>query len=134
MTFFKVIPTEIQVNIFLLLPSESLHECRQVCREWNNIIMDKIWNSKDGRKRLQNRLERNWGKIYGELKIKISTSYINSGYENAKVVGASEDYLIVKKYPRESRSLSIDNIITKDVWEVSMEPSLIFTRYQVHIY
>ena len=127
------LPKELLVEIFLQLPSESLHECRQVCYEWNNIIMDGIWNSKKGRKHLENKLEKNWGKIYGELKFKISTSYINSGYENPKVVGASEDYLVVKKYPREPRSLSIVNIITKDVWEVSMEPSLLFTRSQVHI-
>ena len=44
------LPPELKVKIFLYLQGGSLHSCRQVCREWNDFILENIWKSKDARK------------------------------------------------------------------------------------
>ena len=60
----KEIPPEILGEIFLMVALESLqslHSCRQVCREWNNQIRINIWGIPDYRKRMATRIQSNWG-------------------------------------------------------------------------
>ena len=46
---------------------ESLDNCRQVCRTWNNMIMNKIWENptKKWGTIIQRRIERSWEKLAG---------------------------------------------------------------------
>ena len=60
----REIPPEILSKIFLMVGLESLqslHSCRQVCREWNNQIRINIWGNPDYRKRMATRIQSNWG-------------------------------------------------------------------------
>ena len=40
---------------------ESLHNCRQVCRTWNAMIMRNIWENPSKRNIIKMRINRNWG-------------------------------------------------------------------------
>ena len=65
---------------------ESLDNCRQVCRTWNTMLMNKIWENptKQWGTIIQRRIERSWGnifpsdqkiskaKLFGKHRIKIS--------------------------------------------------------------
>ena len=39
---------------------ESLHRCRQVCRTWNDMIMENIWGSPSKRNIIKRRIDGNW--------------------------------------------------------------------------
>ncbi len=45
---------------------ESLDSCRQVCRSWNTMIMNKIWENPTKRwgTIIQRRVERSWERIF----------------------------------------------------------------------
>ena len=47
-------------NCFLLLDPAEIKACRLVCKEWNEFIMDNLWKSKPGRKKLNEKLEHRW--------------------------------------------------------------------------
>ena len=51
---------EILQNIFLHLDFQSLHTARRVCRSWNQIILDNLWNSTSGKAKLQRKLFNLW--------------------------------------------------------------------------
>ena len=40
---------------------ESLHRCRQVCKTWNEFILQDIWESQSKKKIMKERIERSWG-------------------------------------------------------------------------
>ena len=39
---------------------ESLQRCRQVCKTWNEMILQEIWESQSRRKIMKERIERSW--------------------------------------------------------------------------
>ena len=39
---------------------ESLHRCRQVCRTWNEKIMNNIWGNEAKKKIIKAKIEKNW--------------------------------------------------------------------------
>ena len=39
---------------------ESLHRCRQVCKNWNEVIMSNIWESPSRKNIMKTRIERVW--------------------------------------------------------------------------
>ena len=39
---------------------ESLHRCRQVCRTWNAMIMENIWENPSKRNIITKRIEKTW--------------------------------------------------------------------------
>ena len=47
-------------DCFLLLAPEEIKACRLVCKEWNEFIVDNIWKSKPGRKKLEQKLVHRW--------------------------------------------------------------------------
>ena len=47
-------------QVFLHLPPTSLKRARMVCREWDQLIKEEVWESKDGRKVMERRLEEQW--------------------------------------------------------------------------
>ena len=98
-------------GIFLLLPGGSLHSCRQVCKSWNNFIMENIWNSSFARKQLENQLEKNW-----KTNSFVETSeIIDVGVNTSRVIAASGDYIVIKSGAEEPKVIVI-NVITKDKW------------------
>ena len=40
---------------------ESLHRCRQVCKSWNEMILNDIWESQSKKKVIKERIDKNWG-------------------------------------------------------------------------
>ena len=40
---------------------ECLHRCRQVCSQWNEMILDDIWENQSKKKIMKERFERSWG-------------------------------------------------------------------------
>ena len=123
---FTSIPDLIRVKIFLLLPSDSLHKCRQVCRGWNNFILENIWNSNYGRKQLEDQLDRNWGATSEVLKYELSSEVFDSGFKHSDIFAAFGDHLVIGKQPYgdDFPAIVILNVITKDMWQVTMEKSV----------
>ena len=111
------------MKIFLLLPSDSLHKCRQVCRGWNNFILDNIWKSNYGRKQLEDQLERNWGATSNVLKYELSTEVFDSGFKHSDIISAFGDYLVIAKHAHgdDFPATVVINAITKDMWQLTME-------------
>ena len=51
-----------KIMMMIVLSSvESLHRCRQVCRTWNAMIMENIWESPSKRNIIKMRIEKIWG-------------------------------------------------------------------------
>ena len=46
---------------------ESLHRCRQVCRTWNDMIMQNIWESPSKRNIIKMRVESVWAAFCTEV-------------------------------------------------------------------
>ena len=40
---------------------ESLHRCRQVCKAWNERILNNIWESQSKKNIIKERIDKNWG-------------------------------------------------------------------------
>ena len=40
---------------------DNLHRCRQVCSQWNEMILDDIWENQSKKKIMKERFERSWG-------------------------------------------------------------------------
>ena len=43
-------------NCFLLLDPKEIKACRLVCKEWSVFVMNDLWRSKSGRKKLSQKL------------------------------------------------------------------------------
>ena len=51
-----------KIMMMIVLSSvESLHRCRQVCRTWNTMIMENIWENPSKRNIIKMRIEKIWG-------------------------------------------------------------------------
>ena len=51
-----------KIMMMVVLSSvESLHRCRQVCRTWNTMIMENIWENPSKRNIIKMRIEKIWG-------------------------------------------------------------------------
>ena len=98
---FKTLPELALVKIFLHLPGGALHKCRQVCKEWNDVILNSIWSSVHVRKQLEKRLETNWGSTTQdgprlEPKYTLQSKFIETNFHGPCVlVAASENFLVV---------------------------------------
>ena len=53
---FTIIMMEVGLNSL-----DDLHQCRQVCRKWNEQILGFVWDSKSGKRIMKERIERSWG-------------------------------------------------------------------------
>merc|ERR1719187_2116706 len=47
-------------NIFLNLDPRSLKRARQVCKEWDRLVMKEVWGSEEGRREMERRLDMRW--------------------------------------------------------------------------
>ena len=59
--------TEIIQRILLYLDFKSLHDARTVCKKWNEIVCDLIWDTKKGRGVLKRERTRRWTTTTPEL-------------------------------------------------------------------
>ena len=50
----------VKVDIFSRLDYRSLHTCRQVCKEWNELVREEFWFSRTRRPLMKNRLLTEW--------------------------------------------------------------------------
>merc|ERR1719402_1500995 len=47
-------------SVFLNLGPVSLKRARQVCKEWDELVMKEVWGSVEGRKELERKLDEQW--------------------------------------------------------------------------
>ena len=58
------LPELIFSDIMIMVGLESLndlHRCRQVCKSWNELILQVIWGNKSRKQIMKERIERSWG-------------------------------------------------------------------------
>ena len=61
---FNKLPTLIFSDIMMMVGLESLnglHRCRQVCKTWNELTIQVIWENKSRKQIMREGIERNWG-------------------------------------------------------------------------
>ena len=61
---WRLLPDLALADIMLMVgleSLESLHRCRQVCRTWNEKIMNNIWGNRKNKKRIKTKIEKSWG-------------------------------------------------------------------------
>ena len=56
-------------NIFLNLDPKSLKRARQVCKEWDRLVMVEVWGSEEGRREMENKLDKQWRRNPAGVKI-----------------------------------------------------------------
>ena len=69
---------DILMTVFLLLEPASLKACRQVKRQWGDFILARLWGSRGGRRRLEQRLQQRWRNKAWELE-ELETGYLVRG-------------------------------------------------------
>ena len=118
MTDLLTLPHLATVEIFLLLPGQSLHNCRQVCKSWNKFIIDNIWMYPYAKDILEKRLENNWFRndsIFEETELAFDV-----GTPKPYLLTAAEDFIVVQNHPtcQEFLKLFVYNVKTNDVWKI----------------
>ena len=66
---WRLVPDLALADIMLMVgleSLESLHRCRQVCRTWNEKIMDNIWGNNKKRKIITAKIEKKFNMEYGD--------------------------------------------------------------------
>ena len=58
---WDTLPDLIFSDIMMMIGLESLHRCRQVCSNWNEMILSDIWESQSKKRIMRERIERSWG-------------------------------------------------------------------------
>jgi len=54
------LPELIRLEILLNLDGETLHSCRQVSHRWNKGILEELWGTQLGKRKLENKLKSCW--------------------------------------------------------------------------
>ena len=101
MTLLKL-PKELWQKIFLMVDGVSLHKARQVCKDWNELIVEQIWNTRVGRTSLETRLKHNWKQGEPQESEELLT-FIDS---KAHLLGMSDHYIAVKVMRESSRRIT----------------------------
>ena len=96
------LPKELCQIVFLMLDGVSLHRARQVCKDWNQFIVQQIWNSRVGRTSLETRLKQNWKQ--GEPKE--SEEILTFSDSKAYLLGMSDKYIAIKVMIESSRRIT----------------------------
>ena len=121
------LPPELRVKIFLYLQGGSLHKCRQVCKTWNNFILENIWGSQDAREVLEMKLKDN---MFGEESnyveasetIEVGDLGVVGDKSNCKIEAAFENFVVLSSddtYRRKNYiNVKVYNVVTKDIWRV----------------
>ena len=61
------LPNLVTDHIFSYLGGASLHRARQVCKQWNIYIVERLWKIPYNRRQMTNRMERTWRQGDGDL-------------------------------------------------------------------
>ena len=96
------LPKELWQKIFLMVDGVSLHKARQVCKDWNELIVEQIWNTRVGRTSLETRLKHNWKQGEPQESEELLT-FIDS---KAHLLGMSDHYIAVKVMRESSRRIT----------------------------
>ena len=86
------LPTEILLRLFLQLDSASLHNCRRLCKFFNNWIVRNIWKSHVERNILQARVDRNW--ITNTYKCKDKFCKLDT--KDQYIIRANENFIVTQ--------------------------------------
>ena len=83
------LPWEVSKKILLMLDGRSLHQARQVCRGWNEAVLNLLWG--EDRVAVERKLENNWRfaqprKIERSLKLDGFRGYLLTVSENRAVM------------------------------------------------
>jgi len=121
------LPELIRLEIFLLLDGGSLHNCRQVSSRWNKGILDEVWGTQSGRKKLRQKLKHQWRfsnpRAFETIK---GFSFELEDKTSLVLLGMTDSICVVRKTTRHDER-SLDNCLTvveaDTNWEVSIKPS-----------
>ena len=70
-------------KVFLYLDPYSLKSSRQVCREWNNFIRNRLWRSPYGRRKIIERLRNN---VFTEQPEEVVLEVARGGMESQVII------------------------------------------------
>lgn len=121
------LPELIRIEIFMNLDGKSLHACRQVSQEWNQGILEEVWRSQSGNKKMHKKLKNQWR--FGNPRESETLKGFSFDLEDKTslvLLGMSDNVCVVRKTSKHSeRNLEIRlTVVEEDKhWEVSIEPS-----------
>jgi len=122
------LPELIRIEIFLKLDGESLHACRQVSHKWNKGILEELWGTQLGRRKLLDKLKSRWR--FGnpqELETMKSFSFDVEDEASLVLLGMTDSVCVVRKTFKDQ--MKNDNLLRLTVveenhhWEVSINSS-----------
>ena len=88
------LPWEVSQKILLMLDGRSLHQARQVCRGWNEAVLNLVWG--EDRVAVETKLQNHWrfaqpGKIERTLKLEGFVGYLLTFSEHRAVMMLNSD-------------------------------------------
>lgn len=113
------LPTEILLRLFLQLDSASLHNCRRLCKFFNNWIVRNIWKSHVERNILQARVDRNW--ITNTYKCKDKFCKLDT--KDQYIIRANENFIVTQNINNLNdtyQEYQIYNIKDATIWKTGM--------------
>ena len=125
------LPEPVSTKIFLLLDGSSLHQARQVCKEWNQFILEQVWGSISGRREQERKLEERWDLVSPTVREETVTVE-----EGATIVKVIEDYVVSKVSRTTSELVEGEEGPPKkrrrksSWWEVTITASLIVHNWR----
>jgi len=121
------LPELIRIEIFLNLDGESLHACRQVSHRWNTGILEELWETYSGRRKLNKKLKNQW-RFSNPIEFETIKGFSFDAEEKACMVllGMTDSVCVVRKTTKhQERNLDIRlTVVEADShWEASIQPS-----------
>ena len=125
------LPDPVSIKILLMLDGSSLHQARQVCKEWNQFILEQVWGSNSGRREQVRKLKEQW-ELAGPT-IREETVTVEEGETIVEVI---EDYVVSKVSRTRSELVEGEDEPPKkrrrksSWWEVTITASLIVHNWK----
>ena len=112
------LPNLVTDHIFSYLGGASLHRARQVCKQWNSYIVERLWKIPYNRRQMTNRMERTWRQGDGDL----NTEWLDLEFPDSAYVDcySSELMAIRSRMGTDLRNvkLQIFNALDNTFWAV----------------
>ena len=133
-THFNELPELVKDRIFSYLGGASLHICRQVCSEWDDYIVDRVWNVKSNKKGLDKQLELNWRNGTGVSSLEYVT--VGDGFRATVDCYSSENVALRTRMgtPLTLSTIKIYNVLNKTTWTVPNPFQLVESKAQFSCY
>ena len=122
------LPDLVICKIFMLLGGTSLHVARQVCKDWNNYIVNRIWGLEYNRRIMSNRLENYWRR--GDCDVYMKWVDLDNSFTAYVECYASELVAIRSRMGTNLNDcrIQIYNIMDDSFWEVPQPFQLVADR------